>query len=223
MIAFQGLQTNFMKVWFRIFFSTLLKKGSIKKRETEQLYSEKEKQFLADRYVLGTCPKCKYEKARGDECPSCSHSFEATDLINPVSLLTGSKLVLKKTDHWFFECDQFKEKLADFLKAKKWKNNVLEFSKAYLKELRARCISRDGKWGVKLPLKEAEGKVLYVWFDAPLGYISASMQYSKESGDDYRRFWCDPSTKYVQFMGKDNIFLSFSFLPSYDHGLWWRL
>jgi methionyl-tRNA synthetase len=212
--CFSRTTNPFHKELVQEFFTTLLNKGSIEKRRMEQLYSEKEKQFLADRYVVGQCPKCGYEKARGDECPSCARSFEATDLINPRSLLTDSPLIRKKSDHWFFACEKFRGELEQFLEKKDWKSNVLEFSKSYLKELRSRCITRDGKWGVEVPLDEAEGRVLYVWFDAPLGYISASMQYSQESGVDYKEFWCNPETKYVQFMGKDNIFFHSIFFPS---------
>lgn len=193
------------------FFLDLLNNGYIEEKETEQLYSETEKRFLADRYVVGTCPKCGYEEARGDECTKCGSSFDATELKNPRSKLTGSPLVLKPTKHWFLRLDLFKEKLLKWLEEKKWKPNVLNFIKGYIQDLRPRAITRDMSWGVPLPLPNTEGKVLYVWFDAPIGYISATME---GFPDKWKSYWEDPKTKLVQFLGKDNIIFHASIFPA---------
>lgn len=189
------------------FFLDLLKNGFIEEKETEQLYSPMEEKFLADRYVVGTCPKCGFANARGDECTSCGSSYESTDLINPRSKLTDSPLILKKTTHWFLLLDKMKDQLTEFVKKKEWKPNVLNFVLEYIKDLKPRSITRDMNWGVPLPLPHTEGKVLYVWFDAPIGYISASMEYSLIQGtpDLWEEYWMDPETKLVHFIGKDNI------------------
>ncbi len=188
-------------------FLDLLANGYIEKRETLQLYSEVEKRFLADRYVEGTCPQCGYAFARGDECQSCGASYEATDLKNPRSKLSKAPLELKPTTHWFLLLDKFKEQLTAWIAGKQWKSNVLNFAKNYIQELRPRAITRDSQWGVPLPLPDTEGKVLYVWFDAPVGYISASMEWAELRGDPelWKKYWLDSDTKLVNFMGKDNI------------------
>lgn len=189
------------------YFLDLLANGFIEERVTDQLYSEKDGKFLADRYVLGTCPKCGFAEARGDECPHCGASYDATDLKNPVSKLTGASLTKKKTKHWFLLLEKFKDKLTSFIEAKNWKPNVINFVKGYINDLHARAITRDMTWGVPVPLPEAEGKVLYVWFDAPIGYISATMEWAiKEKDPDlWKKYWEDPKTKLVHFIGKDNI------------------
>lgn len=189
------------------FFKDLLENGYIEPRITEQLYSEDDHKFLADRYVIGACPKCGYDPARGDECPSCGASYEATDLKNPRSKLTGAALTSKKTEHWFLLLEKFQEKLSEWLKEKNWKPNVVNFVKGYVDEIRARAITRDSDWGIPLPLPNTEGKVLYVWFDAPIGYISATKQWALEKGnpEEWKTYWEDPKTKLVQFIGKDNI------------------
>ena len=192
------------------FFLDLLQNGYIEEKITDQLFSSEDGQFLADRYVEGTCPKCGFEKARGDECQKCGASYEALDLINPRSKVTGSKLVLKKTKHWFLRFDLFKDKLKAWIKTKPWKDNVLNFASHYIDDLKPRAITRDSDWGIPVPLEGAEGKVLYVWFDAPIGYISASM----ESGKDWQKYWLDPETKLVQFIGKDNIPFHAIFFPA---------
>ncbi len=184
------------------FFLDLLEQGYIEARETDQLYSEADERFLADRYVTGTCPRCGFENARGDECPSCGASFEATDLKNPRSKLTGAALVTRKTKHWFLLLEKFKPQLIEWLSKKQWKSNVLNFVMGYINELHARAITRDSTWGVPIPLPDTEGKVLYVWFDAPIGYISAAKEWDASRWKDY---WLDPKTKLVQFLGKDNI------------------
>ena len=189
------------------YFNDLFENGFIEGHVTDQLFSEVDNRFLADRYVVGTCPKCKYENARGDECTKCGASYEAMDLIDPRSKLTNAPLIKKETKHWFIMLDKFKTKLTEWIESKNWKPNVVNFTKEYIKDLRPRAITRDAKWGLPVPLPDAEDKVLYVWFDAPIGYISASMEWAKIQGDDdkWKKYWCDPDTKLIQFIGKDNI------------------
>lgn len=198
------------------FFLDLLKNGYIEEKVTEQLYSPQDDRFLADRYVVGTCPKCGFENARGDECTKCGSSYEATDLKNPRSKLTNAPLVLKATKHWFLLFDKFKEQLASWLSQKPWKANVLNFAKSFVDDLKPRAITRDGEWGVPIPLPNTEGKVLYVWFDAPIGYISATKEWAEKSGhpDAWKPFWLSPDTSYVQFIGKDNIPFHAVFFPA---------
>lgn len=189
------------------YFKDLLDNGYIEERVTDQLYSEAEKKFLADRYVVGTCPRCGFIDARGDECQKCGASYEATDLKNPRSKLTGSPLIHKSTKHWFLLLDKFKDRLKAWLDTKNWKPNVVNFVKGYIDELRPRAITRDMSWGIPIPLPGTEGKVLYVWFDAPIGYISATKEWAEQQGtpERWKDYWCDPKTKLVNFIGKDNI------------------
>ena len=189
------------------YFLDLLKNGYIEERITDQLYSESDQKFLADRYVVGTCPKCGFTEARGDECQKCGASYEATDLKNPRSKLSGAPLVHKATKHWFLLLDKFKEPLLEWLSTKDWKPNVLNFVKGYINELHARAITRDINWGVPIPLPNTEGKSLYVWFDAPIGYISSTKEWAQQKGtpERWKDYWCDPKTKLVNFIGKDNI------------------
>lgn len=184
------------------FFLDLLNNGYIEEKVTDQLYSEKEGRFLADRYVVGTCPKCGDKNARGDECTHCGTTFDATDLIEPRSKLTGSPLVHRSTKHWFLLLDKFQKRLSDWLETKDWKPNVLNFIKGYIQDLHPRAITRDSDWGIPVPLPGSEGKVLYVWFDAPIGYISATQE---GFPDRWKDFWLDPETKLINFIGKDNI------------------
>lgn len=202
------------------YFKQLLKNGYIKPKVTEQLYSEKDGRFLADRYVVGTCPKCGFEEARGDECPRCAASYEATDLKNPRSKLTGAPLTLKETKHWFLCFDLFKEELTQWIKEKNWKPNVVNFALNYIEDLKPRAITRDSDWGIPVPLDEAAGKVLYVWFDAPIGYISATKEWAEAQGepDKWKTYWCDPQTKLVNFIGKDNIPFHAIFFPAMTMG-----
>lgn len=198
------------------FFLDLLEKGHIEKKETLQLFSEAENRFLADRYVVGKCPKCGFDQARGDECTQCGASFEATDLINPRSKLSQSPLVLKATTHWFLRFDHFKEELKTMFSHRMWRDNVKHFAENLIEQLHERAITRDLDWGVKIPLPGAEGKVFYVWFDAPIGYISLSQEWAKKRGDEalWEKFWLEPKTKYVQFIGKDNIPFHALFFPA---------
>jgi methionyl-tRNA synthetase len=189
------------------YFKDLLANGYIEERVTEQLFSEQDQKFLADRYVVGTCPKCGFAEARGDECPSCSASYEAMDLLNPRSKVTGAPLTKKPTKHWFLLLEKFKERLESWLETRKWKPNVIRFVKGYVQDLRARAITRDSTWGIPIPLPSTEGKVLYVWFDAPIGYISATMEWAEKKGakDAWKPYWLEVDTKLVNFIGKDNI------------------
>lgn len=188
------------------FFLSLLENDYLEEKTTQRLYCTSEDKFLADRYVMGTCPKCGYEEARGDECGKCGANFEAEDLIHPVSKQTKQKLVLKDTTHFFLRCDVFKEKLQAWLKKKDWKASVKNFVMPYIDDLRPRAITRDMKWGVPLPLEGRDDKVLYVWFDAPIGYITAVSQWGElfNKKDAVKDFYHDPDTKIVQFIGKDN-------------------
>lgn len=198
------------------FFNDLYANGYIEERVTDQLYSEADGKFLADRYVTGTCPRCGYENARGDECPKCGASYDATELKNPRSKMTNAPLILKPTKHWFLLLDLFKDRLREWLETKNWKPNVINFIKDYIDHLHARAITRDMKWGIPVPLPGAEGKVLYVWFDAPIGYISATKEWSQQihQPERWKDYWLDPKTKLVQFIGKDNIPFHASIFPA---------
>ncbi|MGE0670682.1 MAG: methionine--tRNA ligase, partial [Parachlamydiales bacterium] len=198
------------------FFLDLLHNGHIEEKVTEQLFSEKEGKFLADRYVTGTCPKCGFTEARGDECQRCGASYEATDLLNPRSKLSQAPLVRKPTKHWFLRFDHFKEQLTEWIGKKNWKANVVNFAKAYIDDLKPRAITRDMEWGVPLPLPGTEGKVLYVWFDAPIGYISATQEWAElqKKPEAWKDFWLDPQTTLVNFIGKDNIPFHAVFFPA---------
>lgn len=189
------------------FFLDLVERDYIEPITTDQLYSESERRFLADRYVTGTCPKCHYEKARGDECPRCSAAYEAVDLLEPRSRMSGAPLVRRPTEHWFIRLDKFREPLLDWISKKEWKPNVVNFAKRYIEDLRPRAITRDSSWGVSVPIKGAEDKVIYVWFEAVIGYISSTREWAQKIGDPerWREYWCDPKTQFVQFLGKDNI------------------
>lgn len=189
------------------FFLDLLDNDFVEETTTKRLYSEAEDKFLADRYVMGQCPKCGHEEARGDECPKCGGNFEAEDLKNPVSKATKSPLILKETTHFFLRCDLFKDKLMEWIQKKTWKPGVINFIKPYIEDLRPRAITRDMKWGVKLPLADRDDKVLYVWFDAPIGYITAVKEWGDLRGKDdaIKTYFQDPDTKVINFIGKDNI------------------
>lgn len=202
------------------FFHDLLANGYIEAKITDQLYSEKDQKFLADRYVVGTCPRCGFENARGDECPKCGASYDATDLKNPRSKLTNAPLVLRPTKHWFLLLDKFKDRLKAWLETKNWKPNVINFIKDYIDNLHPRAITRDMSWGIPVPLPDAEGKVLYVWFDAPIGYISATKEWAllKNQSERWKDYWLDPKTKLVQFIGKDNIPFHASIFPAMEMG-----
>lgn len=202
------------------FFLDLLANGYIEARTTDQLYSEEDHKFLADRYVMGICPRCDFENARGDECPRCGASYEATELKHPRSKLTHAPLVLRPTKHWFLLLDLFKDRLKSWLETKNWKPNVINFIKGYIDNLHPRAITRDMIWGIPVPLPDAEGKVLYVWFDAPIGYISATKEWALkiQQPNRWKDYWFDPNTKLVQFIGKDNIPFHASIFPAMEMG-----
>ncbi len=185
-------------------FKTIYDKGGFIEKTTEQYYDPEAKQFLADRYITGTCPHCSNEKAYGDQCESCGTSLSATDLINPKSAISGAEPVLKSTKHWFLPLDKYEPFLKEWILEghKEWKSNVYGQCKSWIDQgLQPRAVSRDLDWGVPVPVENAEGKVLYVWFDAPIGYISAT----KEHTADWEKYWKDKDTKMVHFIGKDNI------------------
>lgn len=191
------------------FFKKLYENDQFIEEVTEQLYDEKENQFLADRFVIGTCPKCGNEEAYGDQCEKCGTSLNATDLINPKSTITGSIPVLKSTKHWFLPLDEYDTFLREWiLESHKndWKPNVYGQVKSWLDDgLKPRAVTRDLDWGIPVPVKGAKGKVLYVWFDAPIGYISSTKEWAAREGKDWVPYWKDSETKLVHFIGKDNI------------------
>ena len=186
------------------FFKKLYENGKFVEQTSAQYYDEENKQFLADRYIVGTCPKCGFEKAYGDQCESCGTSLSPTDLINPKSMISGNTPVLKETKHWYLPLDQYEDWLKEWILEghKEWKTNVYGQCKSWIDSgLQPRAVTRDLNWGVPVPVEGAEGKVLYVWFDAPIGYISAT----KELTPDWEKYWKDPECKMVHFIGKDNI------------------
>lgn len=194
------------------FFKTLYDKGVFKEEITEQYFDEKANQFLADRYIVGTCPKCGNDNAYGDQCENCGSTLNATDLINPRSTLSGEKPVMKKTKNWFLPLDTMQPKIEAYIDSHKdWKTNVFGQCKSWLNSgLQPRAMTRDLDWGVKVPIEGAEGKVLYVWFDAPIGYISATKELfenkdTRTKNQDWELYWKDKETKLVHFIGKDNI------------------
>ena len=186
------------------FFKTLYDKGEFVEQTSEQYYDEEAHQFLADRYIMGTCPKCGAEGAYGDQCEKCGSSLSPEELINPVSKLSGSALVKKPTKHWYLPLDKHEDFLRKWILEdhKEWKSNVYGQCKSWLDSgLHPRAVSRDLDWGVPLPLPNTEGKVLYVWFDAPIGYITST----QECTQDWEKYWKSEDTKLVHFIGKDNI------------------
>ncbi|TBW27902.1 methionine--tRNA ligase [Gramella sp. KN1008] len=191
------------------FFKKMFEDGKFIEETTKQLYDEEAGQFLADRFVTGTCPKCGNEEAYGDQCESCGTSLNATDLINPKSTLTGAVPTLKETRHWFLPLDQYEDWLKEWiLKGHKadWKSNVYGQVKSWIDDgLRPRAVTRDLDWGIPVPVEGGHGKVLYVWFDAPIGYISSTKEWAAREGKDWEPYWKDENTKLIHFIGKDNI------------------
>lgn len=186
-------------------FKTLYEKGEFTEKESEQYYDKDAGQFLADRYITGTCPHCGNEHAYGDQCEACGTSLNATDLINPVSAITGNKPVLKKTKHWYLPLEKYEPFLRDWIlnEHKEWRPNVYGQCKSWLDMgLQPRAVSRDLDWGIPVPVKGAEGKVLYVWFEAPIGYISNTVELLPDS---WEKWWKDKDTRLIHFIGKDNI------------------
>lgn len=191
------------------FFRKLYEQGDFIEEVSEQLYDEEAHQFLADRFVTGTCPKCGNHEAYGDQCEKCGSSLNATDLIDPRSTITGSKPVLRQTKHWFLPLNRYQQFLEEWVlegHKKDWKPNVYGQVKSWLDdELKPRAVTRDLDWGIPVPVEGAEGKVLYVWFDAPIGYISSTKEWAAREGKDWEPYWKDKDTELVHFIGKDNI------------------
>ncbi len=201
------------------FFRTLYEKGEFVEKVSEQYYDTEANQFLADRYIIGTCPKCNHDAAYGDQCENCGSSLSPTELINPKSTISGSEPVLKTTKHWFLQLDKYEEWLTEWISTgykdgeqlhdpATWKNHVLGQCQSWLESgLHPRAMTRDLDWGVDVPqeIEGSEGKKLYVWMDAPIGYISATKQWAEDSGKDWKPYWQDKKTSLVHFIGKDNI------------------
>ncbi len=191
------------------FFVALNEKGKFIEESSAQLYDEEAGQFLADRFVLGTCPKCGFEESYGDQCENCGTSHNAQDLINPKSVITGNKPTLKETRHWYLPLNEYQDWLKEWILVghkDDWKANVLGQVKSWIDDgLKPRAVTRDLDWGIPVPVEGAEGKVLYVWFDAPIGYISSTKEWAEREGMDWEPYWKDKDSKLVHFIGKDNI------------------
>jgi methionyl-tRNA synthetase len=200
------------------YFKKLYEDGKFIEEITEQLYDEEAQQFLADRFVVGTCPKCGYEESYGDQCEKCGTSHNATDLIQPKSVISGNKPVLKETKHWFLPLDQYENWLKEWILVghkKDWKTNVYGQCKSWIDDgLRPRAVTRDLDWGIPVPVTGADGKVLYVWFDAPIGYISSTREWAEREGKEWEPYWKDENTKLLHFIGKDNIVFHCIIFPS---------
>ncbi|MEM6736330.1 MAG: methionine--tRNA ligase [Bacteroidota bacterium] len=190
------------------FFKNMEAKGKFKIETSEQFYDQEEKQFLADRYIKGTCPVCSFTEAYGDQCENCGSTLSPVELKNPKSMLSGEAPVMKKTKHWYLPLDEYEVWLKKWLlqENKTWKPNVYGQCKSWIDNgLRPRPMTRDLKWGIPVPVEEGEGKVLYVWFDAPIGYISATKQWAKNQGKNWEDYWKSEDTRLLHFIGKDNI------------------
>ena len=200
------------------FFINLYNKGEFIEQTTEQYYDLEAKQFLADRYIVGTCPVCSKDGAYGDQCESCGSTLSAMELKNPKSALSGEIPVLKETKHWYLPLDTYEPWLREWIvdgHKNDWKTNVYGQCKSWIDQgLQPRAVTRDLEWGVPVPIKGAEGKVLYVWFDAPIGYISATKDWAKEAGKDWEPYWKSDDTKLLHFIGKDNIVFHCIIFPS---------
>ncbi|CAG9045844.1 Methionine--tRNA ligase [Chlamydia abortus] len=218
-IDFFSRTTNpFHKKLVQDFYTELQSKGLIENQISLQLYSEEENRFLADRYVEGTCPKCGFDGARGDECQKCGADYEATDLVHPRSKLSGSQLVLKETEHAFLHLERMVEPLLAYIDTCYLPEHIRKFVTDYIKNLRPRAITRDLSWGI--PVLDFPNKVFYVWFDAPIGYISGTMDWaaSLNTPEAWKDFWLEDSTEYVQFIGKDNIPFHAAIFPAMELG-----
>ncbi len=202
------------------FFRTLYDKGEFIEKESEQYYDEEAKQFLADRYIVGECPRCHAQGAYGDQCEKCGSALSPEELINPVSKLSGAKPVMRKTKHWYLPLDKHEGWLRKWIldDHKEWRTNVYGQCKSWLDNgLQPRAVSRDLDWGIPVPVEGAEGKVLYVWFDAPIGYISNTKELCDNNPDkfgNWEKWWKDPETRLVHFIGKDNIVFHCIVFPS---------
>jgi len=200
------------------FFKKLYEQGDFIEETTAQLYDTEAKQFLADRFVIGTCPKCGNEEAYGDQCENCGSTLNATDLINPKSTITGAVPSMKETKHWFLPLDRYEKFLKEWIldgHKSDWKPNVYGQCKSWIDDgLKPRAVTRDLDWGIPVPVAGGEGKVLYVWFDAPIGYISSTKEWAEKEGKDWELYWKDKDTKMVHFIGKDNIVFHCIIFPS---------
>jgi len=200
------------------FFTALHEKGEFIEKTAEQYYDPKAEQFLADRYIVGTCPVCSKDGAYGDQCESCGSSLSANELKNPKSALSGETPIFKETKHWYLPLDKYEPWLKEWIvegHKKDWKSNVYGQCKSWIDQgLQPRAVTRDLDWGVPVPLKEAAGKVLYVWFDAPIGYISATKDWAAATGKDWEPYWKSDDTKLLHFIGKDNIVFHCIIFPS---------
>ncbi|CAM1340059.1 methionine--tRNA ligase [Tenacibaculum amylolyticum] len=200
------------------FFKKLYNDGEFIEEVSEQLYDAEADQFLADRFVIGTCPKCGFEESYGDQCENCGTSHNGTDLINPKSAITGNTPILKQTKHWFLPLDKHEAFLREWIldgHKGDWKPNVLGQVKSWIDDgLRPRAVTRDLDWGIPVPVEGAEGKVLYVWFDAPIGYISSTKEWAAREGKNWEDYWKNEDTKLVHFIGKDNIVFHCIIFPS---------
>ncbi|MCK0155677.1 methionine--tRNA ligase [Cellulophaga sp. F20128] len=200
------------------FFKKLYDKGDFIEEITEQLYDAEAQQFLADRFVTGTCPKCGHEEAYGDQCENCGSTLSATELINPKSTISGAVPTLKETKHWFLPLDRYEDFLKEWILVghkSDWKPNVYGQCKSWIDDgLKPRAVTRDLDWGIPVPVPGGEGKVLYVWFDAPIGYISSTKEWAAREGKDWEPYWKDENTKMLHFIGKDNIVFHCIIFPS---------
>lgn len=194
------------------FFSEFHRRGILKEKTEKQLYCDKDRMFLADRYVEGTCPNCNYPQARGDQCENCGTWLNQTELRDPKCKICGTTPVVRETSHWYFPLGEYQARLEKYIKERDqrdgWKDNVLRYCEGWFKDgLQDRAVSRDLSWGVPVPVKGYEKKVIYVWFDAVLGYISSSKEWALKQGepDEWKKYWQDETTKYVAFIGKDNV------------------
>ena len=191
------------------FFKTLYNEGKFEERVSEQYFDEEAQQFLADRYITGTCPRCSHPSAYGDQCENCGATLNPTDLINPKSTLSGNTPIMKETKHWYLPLQDYEKWLTEWIvegHKDDWKSNVWGQCKSWIDGgLQARAMTRDLDWGIKVPVEGADGKVLYVWFDAPIGYISATREWAEREGKDWAPYWQSDDTKLVHFIGKDNI------------------
>ena len=200
------------------FFLKLLQNNSFKELTSEQFYDEIEEQFLPDRFLIGTCPKCGFEESYGDQCEKCGTSHNSSDLINPKSSITGNKPSLKSTKHWYLKLDEFQAFLEKWILEDNkglWKSNVYGQCKSWLEDgLKPRAVTRDLNWGVPVPVKDSDGKVLYVWFDAPIGYISSTKEWANNNNQNWEKYWKDDKTELIHFIGKDNIVFHCIIFPS---------
>ena len=191
------------------FFLKLLENNSFEELTSEQFYDEEEKQFLPDRFLIGTCPKCGFEESYGDQCEKCGTSHNPRDLINPRSSITGNKPSLRTTKHWYLKLDKFQGFLEKWILEDNkgvWKSNVYGQCKSWLDDgLKPRAVTRDLDWGIPVPVKDSKGKVLYVWFDAPIGYISSTKKWAIDNKQNWEKYWKDNNTELIHFIGKDNI------------------